>query len=245
MKATALEFRLRVLIHTVIYVLGFTAPWDRWLHLDSVRTWQYLAAWLARSGWLSFSAATQFVLGVGILFAFAGAMWRTWASAYLEPSVVYSATMHGNRIVTGGPYRRTRNPLYLGLMLHTVALGLLMPPSGALVALVLFIFFDLRLAIGEESFLSERLGEPYREYVRQVPRLLPAILPRIAAAEAKPAWGWAFLSEIYMWGVLVSFVALGWRYNSLLIMQGVLVSLGLSLVVRAFLPKAESFEVVE
>ena len=245
MKVTALEFRLRTLIHGVIYVLGFTAPWDRWLHLDSVRTWQYVAAWVARSGWLSFSAATQAVLAVGILFAFAGAIWRTWASAYLGAPVVYSGSMHGTRMVTGGPYRRTRNPLYLGLMLHTVALGLLMPPSGAVVALVLVVLYDLRLAIGEESFLREKLGEPYREYVRQVPRLFPALRPRLPETSAKPSWGWAFLSEIYMWGVVVSFVALGWRYNSLLIMQGVLVSLGLSLVVRAFLPKPEATAVAD
>jgi hypothetical protein len=164
-------------------------------------------------------------------------MWRTWASAYLEPSIVYSASMHGNRMVTDGPYRRTRNPLYLGLILHTVALGLLMPPSGALVSLILIVLFDLRLAIGEEPFLSEKLGEPYREYARQVPRLLPALRARIPATGTKPAWGRAFLSEIYMWGAFVSFVALGWRYNSLLIMQGVLVSLGLSLVVRGMIAK--------
>ncbi|HMG03781.1 MAG TPA: isoprenylcysteine carboxylmethyltransferase family protein [Edaphobacter sp.] len=240
MKATALEFRLRLVFHAVIYVLGFSAPWDRWLHLDSIRTWQYLASWLARSGWLSFSAATQLILGLGILFAFAGAFWRTWASAYLGAPVVYSATMHGHNMVTSGPYRRTRNPLYLGIMLHTVALGLLMPPSGALVALILIVLFDLRLALGEEAFLSARLGEPYREYVGRVPRLLPAFKPRIPDTGVKPAWGLAFASEVYMWGVFVSFVALGWRYNSMLILQGVLVSLGLSLVMRAFLPRAQA-----
>lgn len=240
MKATALEFRLRLVIHAVIYMLGFSAPWDRWLHLDSIRTWQYLASWLVRSGWVSFSAATQLILGVGILFAFAAAFWRTWASAYLGAPVVYSATMYGQDMVTSGPYRRTRNPLYLGMMLHTVALGLLMPPSGALVALILIVLFNLRLALGEEAFLSARLGEPYREYVSRVPRLLPAFQPRIPDTGVKPAWGLAFASEVYMWGVFVSFVALGWRYNSLLIMQGVLVSLGLSLVMRAFLPKAQA-----
>jgi hypothetical protein len=41
-----------------------------------------------------------------------------------------------------------------------------------------------------------------------------------------------------MWGVVVSFAVLGWRYNAVLILQGVLVSLGLSIIVRAFLPKA-------
>ncbi len=40
-----------------------------------------------------------------------------------------------------------------------------------------------------------------------------------------------------MWGVFVSFAVLGWRYNSVLIIKGVLISLGVSLIVRAFLPK--------
>jgi hypothetical protein len=54
----------------------------------------------------------------------------------------------------------------------------------------------------------------------------------------------AVLSEIYMWGVAVSFAALGWRYNAALVTQGVLVSLGVALVARAFVPKAEVREVV-
>ena len=39
-----------------------------------------------------------------------------------------------------------------------------------------------------------------------------------------------------MWGVVARLRWLGWRYNSLLIIQGVIISLGVSLVVRAFLP---------
>jgi hypothetical protein len=37
--------------------------------------------------------------------------------------------------------------------------------------------------------------------------------------------------------VVISFAVLGWRYNSILLIKGVLVSLGISLIVRAFLPK--------
>jgi hypothetical protein len=48
-----------------------------------------------------------------------------------------------------------------------------------------------------------------------------------------------FFSEIYMWGVVVSFLVFGWKYNAFLIIQGVVVSLGVSLVARAFVPKAE------
>jgi hypothetical protein len=40
-----------------------------------------------------------------------------------------------------------------------------------------------------------------------------------------------------MWGVVITFALLGWRYNSMLLIKGVLISLGVSLIVRAFLPK--------
>lgn len=237
MKATALEYRLRFLIHAAMITLGFWAPWDRWLHLDTVRTWQFCAAWLTRSAHMSFSASTVLVLAAGIVFALAAAMLRTWGSAYMGPSVVIAGAMKGDRVIASGPYRRMRNPLYLGIMLHVVALGLLMPPSGAVLTLVLIVLFELRLILGEEAFLSERLGEAYRAYRAQVPRLVPSLTPRVADAGVRPAWGMAFASEIYMWGVAVSFAVLGWRYNSMLMLQGVLVSLGISLVVRALVVK--------
>jgi len=237
MKATALEFRLRYWIHTAIYVLGFAVPWNHWLHLDTIRTWQFLAAWVSRTGWLGFSGATIAVLVVGILFAFAGAALRTWGSAYLGASVVIDAAMHGERMIAAGPYRRTRNPLYLGTFLHTLALVLLTLPSGAIFTIVLIGLFQLRLIFAEESYLSAKLGEPYREYCAKVPRLLPALTPRVPDSGARPAWAMAFVGELYMWGVFVSFAALGWLYNSMLILQGVLVSLGASLVARAFIPK--------
>jgi protein-S-isoprenylcysteine O-methyltransferase Ste14 len=237
MKASALEFRFRFLILAVIYFLGFAAPWNYWLHLDSIRTWQLLAAWPARSGWISFSTATIVVLLIGIVCALIGAFLRTWAAAYLSPSVVQAGAMHGEGIVAAGPYRHLRNPLYLGTFLHTFALALLMPPSGAIFCILAVFFFQLHLIAAEESFLASKLGEPYLAYCAKVPRLIPALTPRVPASALRPKWTIAFLGEIYMWGVFISFAILGWRYNSILLIKGVLVSLGISLIVRAFLPK--------
>jgi protein-S-isoprenylcysteine O-methyltransferase Ste14 len=240
MRATALEFRLRYLIHGAIYILGFTTPWNYWLHLDTIRTWQWLASWPARWGWMSFSVATNLVLALGIVFALAGAALRTWGSAYLGAGVVQDGAMHGDRIMAAGPYRYVRNPLYLGTFLHTLALVLLMQPSGAPFVVVLIGLLQLRLMGAEEAFLSEKLGEPYRAYCAAVPRIVPALRPRVAESSAKPAWAVGFMSEIYMWGVALSFAALGWKYNSFLIIQGVLVSWGVSLVARAFIPKPQA-----
>lgn len=236
-KAQPFEFRFRYLIHFVIILIGFTAPWDRFLPFDKgLKTWLFLAAWPARYGWLSFSASTVTLLVLGTLCALAAAWLRTWASAYVGTSIVQDTALHGDILVAGGPYRFVRNPLYVGLFVHVLALALLMPPSGALFAVVAIALFELRLIAVEEGFLTRTLGEPYRAYCARVPRLWPALTPRLPRS-SRPSWASAFLSEIYFWGVTIAFVTVGWRYNSFLITQGVIVSLGLSLIVRALVPR--------
>jgi len=243
MKASSIEFRFRFFIHGIIYCLGFITPWNRWLHLDSAgpnaHVWGTLAAKLSAlsPGTLNIGNAFNLLLVAGILFILAAAFLRTWASAYLGPSIVQDHAMHGESVVAAGPYRHLRNPLYLGIFLHTFALALLMPPSGAIFCILAIGFFELRLIFGEESFLTAKLGEPYLAYCAKVPRLLPAIKPRVPASAIPPTWPIAFLSESYMWGVVISFAAFGWRYNSNLLTRGILISLGASLVIRAFLPR--------
>lgn len=248
MKATAFEFRFRFLIHFVVILLGFTAPWDRWLHVDSsgpnAHVWGTLAAYLAmlKPGTVGIATAFNVLLGVGIVCALAGAALRTWGTAYLGAGTVKAHTFQGNGVVADGPYRYVRNPLYLGTVIHVLALALLMPPSGAVFTIVVLAFFQIRLILGEEAFLAVKLGEPYLAYCARVPRLLPSLRPRVPSSHMRAAWGSAFWGEIYMWGVAIAFIAVGYRYNAFLITQGVLISLGLSLVARAFLVKPSAPE---
>ena len=238
MKASALEFRLRFAIHVVIYILGFWAPWDYWLRLDgtgpNAHVWGMLSALLAKSGVVNIGSAFDLVLAVGILCAATGAWLRTWGSAYLGASVMQDRRMHGELVVADGPYCHVRNPLYLGTFVHTLALALLMPVSGAVFTIALIGLFQLRLILAEEPFLSTKLGASYFAYCAKVPRLLPAMRARVAAGRMQPRWGQAVVAEIYMWGVAGSFAVLGWRYNALLLTKCVVVSLGISLVARAF-----------
>lgn len=237
MKATALEFRLRFLIHGLIYTLGLTAPWNKLFHLDTIRTWQLLAAYCYRYAHLSFSTATVTVLVVATILALLGAALRTWGSAYLGASVVHDANLLANQVVAAGPYRFLRNPLYLGTFLHTLAVAILMPPSGAIFAILAIGLFQLRLIAAEQVFLSDKLGDPYRAYCASVPSLFPSLTPRVAASQTHPAWLLAILGELYMWGVAAAFIIAGPRYNAILVIQGVIIALGASLVARAFIPK--------
>jgi protein-S-isoprenylcysteine O-methyltransferase Ste14 len=240
MKVSQIVFRFRFLIHAAIFLLGFNTPWDYWLHLDmdaSGSTWLLLSTWLARNHWLTFSGATIALLIFGALCALIAAMLRTAGSAYMGFSTVQSLSMHGDRVVAAGPYRFVRNPLYLGIIVMTFSLALLMPPSGAIFSIICVVLFELALIAGEEPFLTEKLGQSYLEYRARVPKLIPALSPRIPPSDALPDWRAAFLGETFFWGFFLTWLIVGWRYNALLMAQGVLISLGLSLVVRAILPR--------
>jgi uncharacterized membrane protein HdeD (DUF308 family) len=191
---------------------------------------------------MSFDAATIAVLVFGIVCSTLAAFFRTWASAYLGASIVMDGRMHGGSVLADGPYRHLRNPLYLGIFLHALALALLMPPTGALFTVVAIAILQVRLMGGEEAFLSGTLGEPYKAYVAAVPRILPSFGARVPAGGRKAHWGQAVLGEIYMIGVAVSFLALGWRYNAFLLTKCVLIAFGVSIVARAFLPHAPKTE---
>jgi hypothetical protein len=184
---------------------------------------------------LSFAIATPIVIVLASLIAAIGMVLRVWGTAYLGYGTVHHAQMQAGAVMADGPYRYLRNPLYVGGWFMMAAMAFLMPPTGALFAMTLVTIFFLRLILGEEAFLSNQLGEPYREYLRTVPRLFPSLRPALPPAGHKPHWLTSIVSELNPIGVFFTLAVLSWSYNNRLMLQGILVSLGASLVVRAFL----------
>lgn len=243
MKATGFEYRFRFWLHALIYLLGFVAPWLFWpalvdaLQLSDRSSWLVLSSLLARQGWLAFQPAAMVLLVIALLFTGLGAWLRLWGAAYIGAGVVKSNSMHGTLMLADGPFRRTRNPLYLGTLLHTIGIAILMPPSGALLAIALLWVFQFRLALAEEPFLAGRFGQAYLDYKARVPRFLPAPTPQVAAAGARPRWGQAVLGEIYFLGAFLTLAIFGWNFNAQPLRRGLLISLGVALIARAFLPR--------
>jgi protein-S-isoprenylcysteine O-methyltransferase Ste14 len=78
---------------------------------------------------------------------------------------------HARALVATGPYRLTRNPMYLGLALASA--GVVLAAGGAwgylgvmLAAAVVHVGVIRR----EEAHLEARFGEAYRQYVARVRR---------------------------------------------------------------------------
>lgn len=82
--------------------------------------------------------------------------------------------IHADRLVTGGFFAHSRNPLYVGNML--VYLGLFMilnSPAGWLLGVPFFLFAYLCITAAEEDFLSRQFGAEYQAYRSRVPRYWP------------------------------------------------------------------------
>jgi protein-S-isoprenylcysteine O-methyltransferase Ste14 len=75
------------------------------------------------------------------------------------------------RIVAHGPYRFTRNPMYVGFALCTLALAILVDSAWMLLAVPIGLVLIDRIVIArEERYLERKFGEEYLNYKRRVRR---------------------------------------------------------------------------
>lgn len=239
MRASAIEFRFRMLINAIIIVTGFWAPWmgrNAWGGLGPhVSLLEWSSVRIARLELLPFSAAVPLAIGIAALCAAVGAVLRVWGSAYLGPRTVQSFEMRAGAVMASGPFRYVRNPLYLGLWFMVAGLAFLMPPTGALFTMALLTVFIARLILGEEAYLAQKLGEPYLAYRSAVPRIVPRLRGAPAAARERPQWVRGALTELTPIGVFVALAFCSWSYDNQLMIKAILISVGLSLVMRALL----------
>jgi protein-S-isoprenylcysteine O-methyltransferase Ste14 len=127
-RATDFEFRHRFWIISGTFCLGFSCyAWD---HMNaSVALTRMILGGLhspLAGVWI------RAILAAGVLLVTLAALVRSWAEAYLHSSVVHDSELHSDRLVADGPYRRVRNPLYLGNILLAVGMGPMASRTGFL-----------------------------------------------------------------------------------------------------------------
>jgi protein-S-isoprenylcysteine O-methyltransferase Ste14 len=114
------------------------------------------------TGWLG---AVVFVLALAL---------AVWA---MDTIVRAGSNVPTNRptttIVEGGPYRFTRNPIYMGMFGGLIGLAIAFDTLWLLLALVPFaLVIRYGVVAREEAYLERKFGEAYRGYRRRVRRWL-------------------------------------------------------------------------
>jgi protein-S-isoprenylcysteine O-methyltransferase Ste14 len=100
-----------------------------------------------------------------------GLAYSVWGLAYLRRS--FSIIPEARRLVTGGPYRLSRHPVYLGEI--TTAVGVNLATGGWLSALAVayFISAEIMRMRWEERVLARAFPDEYPAYASRVSRFFP------------------------------------------------------------------------
>lgn len=122
-------------------------------------------------GW-SFGVGPAIVLGW--LLVAGGvplALWAAWhfrrAGTAIPPNQPTTA------IVTDGPYRATRNPMYVALAIVHIGLAAALDAPAALLALLVIVpLMHWGVVLREEAYLEAKFGEDYAAYKRATKRYL-------------------------------------------------------------------------
>jgi protein-S-isoprenylcysteine O-methyltransferase Ste14 len=125
-------------------------------------------AFFAFSGVLAINSWLFYLQLIGFAIAVWGVLIMKFGNFNVQPEVKATAKM-----ITKGPYKVIRNPMYTGLLIF---FGIAVITNFTYLRLLFFILLAISLILKifmEESFLEERFGKVYLDYKAKTYRLLP------------------------------------------------------------------------
>ena len=143
------------------FLVWFQPPWRPFLPPVAV---------LSGSLGIAFSAFTiaLAVTSVWLIASAVSTLGKQWAVA--------ARLVEGHQLITAGPYRFVRNPIYTGMLGMLVATGLAMEHWTALIVAVVLFAVGLVIRVhSEEKLLRAAFGKEFEEYSKRVPAVLPGI----------------------------------------------------------------------
>ncbi len=146
----------------------------------AIYRWRVRAALLAFLVCLVLAKPTWKSVAIGAAVSLVGLLLRAWASGHLRKE---------KELAVSGPYRFSRNPLYLGNLILGLSLAV---GAHSLPVLIIFILYFLVfypvIILAERERMKRFFPEKYAEYVRRVPIFFPWRWPARAQNAARFDW---------------------------------------------------------
>jgi protein-S-isoprenylcysteine O-methyltransferase Ste14 len=113
---------------------------------------------------------------VALALVVAGLLVAYWARVHLGRNWSGEVMVKvGHTLITGGPYRWVRHPIYAGMTLALVGTALASGAFYGFIGLALILFgFLVRVRL-EEGLMRETFPADYAEYSRRTARLIPGV----------------------------------------------------------------------
>jgi protein-S-isoprenylcysteine O-methyltransferase Ste14 len=114
--------------------------------------------------------------GLGLVFFALGLAFAVWARIHIGRNWGTPMTQKNEpELVTSGPYRLVRHPIYSGILLGGVATAVALSWLWLVAAALAGVYFIYSATV-EERFLAEQFPDAYPGYKRSTKMLVPFIL---------------------------------------------------------------------
>jgi protein-S-isoprenylcysteine O-methyltransferase Ste14 len=137
-----------------------------------------LLAYAINPAWMDWSAIRlpDALRWMGLPLGLVAWAWLVWMLRTLGSNLTDTVNVRANAtLVTSGPYRWVRHPMYLGVALLMLSVSLLTANLFVALAGALAVLMMVLRTPTEEARLIRRFGEAYRQYARRTGRFLPRI----------------------------------------------------------------------
>ena len=126
------------------------------------------AAPLVDSGWLD---------GLGLALSLLGLTALLWSQSSMGDSLRIGVDpSERTALVTTGPFRWVRNPIYSAMLVYLAGVALLVPNAAGLIAFgVVALGLDFHVRLVEEPYLIATHGSSYARYAARVGRFVPGV----------------------------------------------------------------------
>jgi len=139
---------------------------------------------------------------IGFLISLLGLFVRTWSCGHIQKE---------KKLSMSGPYRYTRNPLYLGNLI--IGIGITAASNSwwvlGIFCLYFLIFYPIIINI-EKKKMEKIFPSQYRKF-KKVPLLIPSLKPKLPKGENKFKWQLflknreyrAFIGVLFFWATMI------------------------------------------
>lgn len=130
--------------------------------------------WLVPLQFLATPVRFNMQVIIGVLVA-AGGIWLAVSARnlFVREGTNVIPTQPALKIVTSGPYRFTRNPMYLGMVLALLGVSLVLSLEwGVILTPVLWLILDRLIVVREEAYLRRKFGASYDDLLTRTRRWL-------------------------------------------------------------------------
>jgi len=153
-------------------------PWSNFNRLLIVASMLLLGWHRLDIGWLGIVVIPRCLAKAltGLAVTSAGIAYAIWARYVLADNWSAQPTLKvGHELVTSGPYRFTRHPIYTGILIAIVGTAIMVGEVRGFIGLAIVFWGLWHKSRFEEDLMNRQFPEQYRAYSQKVRSLIPGV----------------------------------------------------------------------